>query len=174
MIIGRYLSKICSIGNQIGIDLEGSDSALHELSIGLQKVLLPIEKKKVITRKDVETGEVCNFLSDLVCLSNNSGWSNFNEEDMKIKRGLDKAFERRRSVDVGKEYSIPKAFPVSCGFGRFMGDMKVKRVGKDSIMVSNPSGWGDNNLYLVSTSEKELLREDYRSCVPCLYRHVLF
>lgn len=160
-MIGRTLSKILSIGEEIGKNNHTPfEYPLLGLCQSLDRVVLPLQPMCYQKSKNGEQIEVCEDI----------GFSGFVTKDGDIKRALAKAFDKRRKVNVGSTFKLTNARSHQSGFGgEVCVDYEVHRVSSNTVAVTSNDG-----AYLVSSSEKGLLKNRISGYDPMLYHGVIF
>lgn len=155
-MIGRTLDAILSPFQIMARECrsEGVDSPFLYLVNAMRNSLLPVEKCRYW---DVGKGD-----EHKVVLSDDN-WVMYFPEDWELKRECAKAFENRRKVRVGENFS--QNAELHSGFGTIHKEFEVKRISKDAVAYKG---------YLISSSKKTLLENKNAGYTPVLYRGVIW
>lgn len=155
-MIGRTLDAVLEIIGRIGLNKGGSDSLTHIVASELRHNILPVEKQS--RSKDEEDRDIL--------VKSAEDFSDYSLREGMIKRLLAKAFEKRRKVKVGEEFTLKD--PIK-DFMYKPQEYSIERLSRNTIEVEG--GYGR---YIVSSSKKELLEYGYRGFIPIHYKWVIF
>ncbi|MBI5148415.1 hypothetical protein HZA33_01930 [Candidatus Pacearchaeota archaeon] len=131
-MIGRNLSSILSVGQEIGLNLGGSDSLLFNLCSALDKIVLPLQHLGYRVEKDEERKEERVVLYDA-----SRKFSPYRYQHRDIRRAIANAFDQRRKVKVGGTFSLPKARLQENAMGFvFPVDYEIERLTKNTVKIT--------------------------------------